>query len=51
MNDTDFEIQLLACSLIDKEVVLQELKRLYSHKYPVSLFYEIVAHLFKHTIY
>ena len=48
LNDTDFETQLLACSLIDKEVVLQELKRLYSHKYPVSLFYEIVAHLFKH---
>jgi hypothetical protein len=48
LTGTDFETQLLACSMIDKEIVLQQLDKLYNHKYPVSLFYEIVAHLFKH---
>ncbi|HUQ67188.1 MAG TPA: SIR2 family protein [Flavitalea sp.] len=48
LNETDFETQLLACSVIDKDIVLEQLKKLYNHKYPVSLFYEIVAHLFKH---
>lgn len=48
LSSTDFETQLLACSIIDKDVVTSKLSFLYNHKFPISLFYEIVAHLFKH---
>lgn len=44
----DFETQLLACSIVDKGLVVKQLEELYKLKYPTSLFYEIVAHLFKH---
>jgi len=46
-----FETKLLSFIKDDdknKKIVLKELDKLYNHKYPVSLFYEIVAHMFKH---
>jgi len=48
LNPDEFETQMLACSSLDNELVLKQLTVLYNSKYPVSLFYEIVAHLFKH---
>lgn len=48
LKQDEFETQLLACSTLDNELVLSVLSELYCHKHPVSLFYEIVAHLFKH---
>lgn len=48
LDQNDFETQLLAYSRFDKDFVLQILKELYHLRYPVSLFYEIVAHMFKH---
>ena len=48
LTQGEFETELLACSLLDKTLVLQTLNELYNLRYPISLFYEIVAHLFKH---
>jgi SIR2-like domain len=48
LNINDFETQLLACSTLDKKLVIKQLEQLYKLKYPTSLFYEIIAHLFKH---
>lgn len=44
----EFETIMLACSRIDNEFVLDELKDNYDYKHVSNLFYEIVGHLFKH---
>lgn len=48
LEKDDFETNLLAISKFSRNFILTELVNHYSRLYPASLFYEIVAHMFKH---
>jgi hypothetical protein len=48
LSEAEFETQLAAYSSLNKKLVLKTLEKSYNQRFPVSLFYEVVAHLFKH---
>jgi hypothetical protein len=48
LHRDEFETVMLACSKLDNEKVHRALKSCYDYKHVPNLFFEIVAHLFKH---